>query len=222
MAGGILYGSAYGAVFESIRWTQHGGEIGIRFLHGLFNIRSASAFGRFVYANGDAIHVGTVGTYNSSRRLWIFQDYSPVSTNLAQLNLTRNYIYGRDMPATLDGVRMKWHETHYATISANPFRFSMPVLDNPASIKIGELITSFAVDTSGSAPVVSAIYKSDQILTLSDYTIGTGGITGVQLDGEFRGTYAVTNLFANEYTYNPSTGLTNVSLVSYLDGTAQG
>lgn len=221
MATGILYGAAYGARFRNVSLTQHGGEFAVYFLPGIFNIRTA-AFGNYVFTNGDAIHVGTVGVYNSNTRTWTFQDYTPTRVQLNQLALTRNYIYGKPMPATLDGVRMIWHETQDSTITLNPFKVSMPVLDTPATIKIGELITGFDVDTSGSAPIVSAIYKTDQILTLSDMTIGTGYINGIQIDGDFSGTYSVTNIFAGEYSYNPQTGTTATKVVQYIDGTTYG
>lgn len=213
MAIGTLYKGAYGGTFE----RRAANTIGVYFQPGIWNF--SGTLRRQVYTQGDAIHVGTVGTYNSSNRVWTFQDYTPTRIQLNELELVRNFVYSQQqMPFTLDGVRMKWHEHNYATILLDPFRITMPVLD-AAAVTFGQLITGFDVDASGDAPVVSAIYKSDQVFTVSNVSIGTGTINGIQLDASVTADYSLTNIFANEYLYSPASGTTAVQVVQYISGT---
>lgn len=213
MASGILYKGVYGGTFEQ----RAANTIGVYFQPGIWNF--SGTLRRQVYTQGDAIHVGTVGTYNSSNRVWTFQDYTPTRIQLNELELVRNFVYShQQMPFTLDGVRMKWLEHNFATILLNPFRITMPVLD-VAAVTFGQLITGFDVDASGDAPVVSAIYKSDQVFTVSNVSIGTGTINGVQLDASVTADYSLTNIFANEYLYSPASGTTSVQVVQYISGT---
>ena len=213
MASGTLYRGAYGGTFEQ----RAANTIGVYFQPVIWNF--SGTLRRQVYTQGDAIHVGTVGTYNSSNRVWTFQDYTPTRIQLNELALVRNFVHSQQqMPFTLDGVRMKWYEHNYATILLDPFRITMPVLDASA-VTFGQLITGFDVDASGDAPVVSAIYKSDQVFTVSNVSIGTGTINGVQLDASVTADYSLTNIFANEYLYYPASGTTAVQVVQYISGT---
>lgn len=215
MASGTLYRGLYGGTFE----RRAANTVGVYFQPIIWN--ASSSLGRQVYTQGDAIHVGTVGTYNSSSRVWTFQDYTPTRIQLNELALVRDFVNSQQqMPFTLDGVRMQWNEHNFATILLDPFRITMPVLD-ASVVTFGQLITGFDVDASGDAPVVSAIYKSDQVFTVSNVSIGTGTINGVQLDASVTADYSLTNIFANAYTYNPAGGVTagSVQVVQYISGT---
>lgn len=226
MADYRIGGATYGARFEALANNSAGVSF-VPYVNTANRNNDPLQNVWYLYQNGAAIHVGTVGTGGtaSTNYTWNFRDYNPTQVARADMPAVfRQAVLAADNPFFFDGNRLTWFEKFFSRFETNPFRVVMPTAGT-LEIDFGDIITGFEVDSSVRPPVVNSIttgtakiiFTIDEIGgggVIPDGTIYPSGTTNVaNLDANVRGTVVFHNLYNTSFSWTNGAATTNVGIL---------